>query len=115
MRWLIILSIVISSGCSKSFDNKEVIEDKWYIFVDKEYGPIELKELKLWCEEGRVLPDTLVKKGKIGYKLAKEFSELQAVLTKDRSQHIESLSDKKEILLIPNVTYGLQPEEDEGE
>lgn len=50
---------------------------QWYVLADKEYGPVTLEELKNWCEQGRVLPDTLVKKGKGEYRLAKNFLELR--------------------------------------
>ncbi|MDI6736103.1 MAG: DUF4339 domain-containing protein [bacterium] len=49
---------------------------QWYVLADKEYGPITLEELKNWCEQGRVLPDTLVKKGNGEYRCAKNFEEL---------------------------------------
>jgi hypothetical protein len=54
----------------------------WYVLADKEYGPVNLEELKNWCEQGRVLPDTLVKKGNGEYVLAKTFEELQEVIKK---------------------------------
>lgn len=82
---------------------------KWYILADKEYGPVSLQEIKEWCEQGRVLPETLVRKGEGGYEFAKNFLELQGA--QSVFQNIESLPEE-EMPLIPNVTYGLQPKEE---
>ncbi|MEW6097376.1 MAG: DUF4339 domain-containing protein [bacterium] len=115
MRWIIIFSVVFFLGCSQPFDSKEKLpkqEDEWYILADKEYGPVSLQELKNWCEQGRVLPDTLVRKGNGKYKIAKNFLELQEVLNKLPTQDIESIQIDEEMQLIPNITHGLQPEED---
>lgn len=122
MKW-VILCMVVFLGCSSPVDNKENSmygndkfpgrqsnQDKWYILADKEYGPVNLSELKEWCEQGRVLPDTLVRKGEGKYKCAKNFIELQKTINATH-QDVESEQDK-EIPLIPNITHGLQPEED---
>ncbi len=50
---------------------------QWYVLADKEYGPVTLEKLKIWGEQKRVLPDSLVRKGKGKYKIAKKFLELQ--------------------------------------
>ncbi len=88
---------------------KSKIEEEWYILADKEYGPVNLQKIKEWCEQGRVLPETLVRKGKGEYKVAKNFLELQGEQAFS-SHNINSLSEG-EIPLIPNVTHGLQPKE----
>jgi len=118
MREIVILSVVLFLGCSQPNSKKDVQlikqEDEWYILADKEYGPVNLQKLKDWCEQGRVLPDTLVRKNEQEYKSAKEFLELQEVLNKSSSQDSEFLQEEEEeeIPLIPNITHGLQPKED---
>lgn len=94
---------------NKSAIHNPQSEIKWYILADKEYGPVSLQEIKEWCEQGRVLPETLVRKGKGKYGFAKNFLELQG--RQSIFQNIESLPEE-EIPLIPNVTHGLQPKEE---
>jgi hypothetical protein len=110
MSWIIIFVVVFLS-CSQPESILVKQEDKWYILADKEYGPISLQKLKDWAEQGRVLPNTLIRKNNENYKFAKEFVELQEVLNKPAYLSIESLPEE-EIPLIPNVTHGLQPKED---
>ncbi|MFH1563154.1 MAG: DUF4339 domain-containing protein [Nitrospirota bacterium] len=89
---------------------------QWYVLANKEYGPVSLEELKNWCEQERVLPDTLVKKSNEEYRCAKDFKELREMLSKIAIQDIEEVlpqpAHEEEKPLIPDIIHGIQSNED---